>query len=273
MAKAQNVFVGNYDMALFAACDRQGKARIAWVDVNKGEARIGKKLFELAKGENSESQANMLSLTAGALQAKLKNEKESRNVLLVFTDKVAPRFFEIQKEMKTAETLEEVVQECTKNWMPEMWQTAIEDMVTAYAGALEAGHLVGAVKASELTFARLEGIETAEADPFADEETEDVEVEDGTKLYIEKGIIKGVVVGEEVIPCGADAKVVGDRFATGTFTVVNRGTEEEPVLAINRWENTQEEKVPAIYADLMAVNHALWDSLPKRERIKVSMEA
>jgi hypothetical protein len=266
----KNVFVGNYDLALIAACDKAGHGRIAWVDVKKGEARIGKKIFELDNGQNSESQANMLALLAGAMRAKTKGE-EDRKVLLVMTDKVAPRFFEVLSASQTMNSKEEVLAKVTKGWMNSLWQESLEEFVSAYADVIGAGHLVGGVKASELTFARLEGIESAGTDPYSDEEG--VEVTEGTKLLIEKGVVKGAVTENGVVPVGDEAHVIGDRFATGKFTVVNRGTEEDPVLAIDRWENTPEDKIPASYADLLDTNRALWDSLPKRERLKVCVEA
>ena len=283
MAQEKNVlasvYVGNYDLALVVAADKKGNARFGWVDRIKKEARIGKKLFEnLPHGSNAENEANLLAVMGGALTAKTA-KREPMKVLLVMTDKTAPRYFEMAKAMKNTNSIEEVLQTLVKDWMPEHWAASLEDFVVAVSNAVEAGHELGAVKASELTFASFDGIELSEADPFAEEAGESVdELVAGDKLVIDHGAIKGKLVGDKVISLGEEARLVADKFTTGTFTVVDRGYDKRngqhvAELCINRWENTDEDKIPALSANLMAVNRAVWDAMPKEERLEVTIEA
>lgn len=270
---ANTVFVNerNYDVAIIGATDTKGHGRLGWINNEAGEMVLAKKEFTFEAGQNNEHQAAVATLTAEKLVGMVTSGavKEGTNVLLVLPDSLAPRFFEARKVMNQHDldsddaienAVDDVIQTISKDWMSEYWLNALADLACAYGAALGAGANVGAVKKSEIYEREL--VSTLDNGAMAEDEA----IKEGAKITVDKD---GNIAETELYKA--------QYLRAGTYTVIDRSydTKKGKVLqfSVNRWEAMDEKFIPNAVANLMDLNKAVSDALPKAKRLTVSAEA
>ena len=267
------VYVGerNYDVAIIPATDTKGHGRMGWIINETGEAVLAKNEFTFEANGNNEHQAAAATLAAEKMVGMLDSGviKKGTNVLLVLPDSVAPRFFEAKKaisgySMDTEEELETavdaVIEKVSKAWMSEYWNEALANLVCAYGACLQAGANIGAIKKSEIYEKNLES--TLDNGVMAEDEA----IQAGKKITVGED---GVIAETELYKA--------PYLRAGTYTVIDNSysTKNGKVLAfsVNRWENTEDKFIPNAIANLMDLNKAVSDALPKVKRLSVVAEA
>lgn len=267
------VFVSerNYDVAIIGATDTKGHGRLGWIDNQAGECLLAKNEFTFETGNNNEHQAAVATLVAQKMTNMVDNGaiKANTNVLLVLPDSVAPRFFEARKAMNnqdisTDEALEEavdnVIAQVSKDWMTDYWNEALANLVCAYGYALGVGANVGAIKKSEMYERTLES--TLDDGVMAEDEA----IKDGAKITVDKD---GVIAETDLYKA--------PYLRAGKYTVIDNSydTKKGKVLSfsVNRWENTEDKFIPNSIRNLMNLNKAVSDALPKVKLLTVGLEA
>lgn len=269
MEKAKYVHAGNYGYALVLGAS-SGRAKFGIVD-NTRKTDDGAPVMGVSRKPiefEGQSETVILDLAAeklaGLIAKKEAGKFEARNVLLVLPDNVAPRFFELQKQYAACEGDADAVTDImAKDWMSEAWRESISNIIAAYAGMVESGLNVSAMRQSELNFTDI--VSTEDDGSYVEEAA----LKDGKKICVEDGAIVEL----------QHAKMSNPRM-NGMFTVVDRSYTYErdgkehtiSRFAVRRWENVGEEDIPARYSNLMAVNSSLYASLNISRGKVVSIE-